>query len=125
MNVAEALTTLGRLVGMVTEAVAVVDVSVPLSVVDVTVLPPVCPLTAMRTAVPGGILTPASATVTGFVVDAGSVTSGAVKDAPGAGGVATPPMDVIVSVGPFASATADGGASEGGILLMLTAAVLL
>jgi hypothetical protein len=102
-----------------------VDASVPLNVAVAVVLPPVCPLTKTTIDVPGGMPAPASVTVTGWVLDAGSVTSGELKDAVGAAGAATPPMDVIASVGPVVSATAEGAATDGATLLMLTTAVLV
>jgi len=125
VNVAEALTRLGRFVGIATATEAVVDASVPFNVAPVIVLPPVCPLTVTTIGVPGGMFVPTSVTVTGCVLDAGSVTSGELNDAAGAAGTGTPPMDVIVSTGPPASATAEGDATDGATLLTSSAAVLV
>src|SRR5205085_11198275 len=85
---------------------------------------PVCPLTATGTAVPGGMFVPESVSVTGFAIGDGSVMSGMPKDAVGTAGVATPPMAVIVSVGPLASMTAEGGATDGATALTLTTALV-
>jgi hypothetical protein len=52
--VALALTMLGRLVGIVTAAVALLDARVPVSVTDTDIVPPVCPFTVTTTGVPGG-----------------------------------------------------------------------
>ena len=125
VNVAEALMTLGRFVGTVTATTAVVDASVPLNVAVAAALPPVCPLTVTRTCVPGGMFLADSVTLTGCVVEGGSVTSGELNDAAGAAGVGTPPMEVIASMGPLASAIAEGAATDGGTLLTLMAAVFV
>src|SRR5215470_1413820 len=125
VKVAEALTTLGRFVGIATATEAVVDASVPFNVAAAEALPPVCPLTVTTTGVPGGMFVPASVTVTGCALDAGSVMSGGLKEAVGADGVERPPMDVIVSTGPPASAIAEGDATDGTTLLTLSTAVLL
>src|SRR5205814_9322429 len=103
--------TQGRLVGIVTAAVARVEAIVSLSVVETAMLPPVCPLTTTITVVPGGMFVPVSVSVTGFAIAAGSVMSGMLNDAVGAAGVTTPPMSVIVRVGPLAIATAEGSAT--------------
>ena len=125
VNVADALTTQGRLVGIVTAAVARVEAIVPLSVVETAMLPPVCPLTTTITVVPGGMFVPVSVSVTGFAIAAGSVMSGMLNDAVGAAGVTTPPMAVIVRVGPLASATADGSATDGAMALTLRTALFV
>src|SRR5207244_9608911 len=60
VNVADALTTQGRLAGIVTAAVARVEAIVPLSVVETAMLPPVCPLTTTTTVAPAGLVVPVS-----------------------------------------------------------------
>src|SRR6266545_6328177 len=110
VNVAEALTTDGSLVGTVTLAVAVDDASVPLSGVLVTeVEAPMKPTTVTVSVVPTGTFAAAILTVIGFVVVPGRTTSGAKNEPDGFAGAATPPSAVVWRVGAFGSDAEVGG----------------
>ncbi|PYN96662.1 MAG: hypothetical protein DMD91_20640 [Candidatus Rokuibacteriota bacterium] len=108
VKLAVALMTLGSFVEIATLADAVEEVRLPLSVVVAELPAPTSPFTVTVTGVPTGIFVPVRLTVTGLVVPAGSVMSGAVKEPSGVAGALTPATEVMRSVGVFASATAVG-----------------
>lgn len=108
MKLAEALMMLGSFVGIVTLAEAVEEARLPLSVVVAELPAPTSPFTVTVTEVPTGMLAPVRLTVTGLVVPAGSVISGAVKEPSGVAGALTPPTEAMRSVGVFGSTATVG-----------------
>src|SRR5437870_3234418 len=112
---------------MVTLAVAVELATVPASPLLTTLEPaPFWPLTDTRIVVPRGTCDAARLICTGFVVVAGTITSGTASDAPGVVGVTTPPIAEMRRVGVFGRATGLGSApTDGRALNSCSCAVLV
>src|SRR5258707_2667519 len=100
--------TKGSFVGMDTLADAVDEAELPARVAVAELGAPANPDAVIVTTVPGGTLVAVTWIVTGFVVLAGNVISGVVKEPIGEAGGTTPATEGMLSAGGFVSTATTG-----------------